>query len=388
MSTEPKTPTVPMLFKPYSIGQLQLRNRIVIPPMCMYSAVDGKMGAFHHMHVGSMATSGAGLFIIEATAVRPEGRISSGCCGIWDDETAAAMKAVLDEVRTYSQTPIALQLAHAGRKASDRRPFDTLEGQVKPGETDSWGQQGWQVVAPSAIPFNPADHPPLSLSVEEIANVVQAFADAAVRADKIGIDGIELHFAHGYLACEFLSPLSNKRTDAYGGSLENRMRMPLEVFRAVRAVVPKKKPVWARISATEWMDAKGGWTLDDSIVFCKKLKELGCDAIHVSSGGNSIEQKIEVRVGYQLPFAKAIKEAVGINVIGVGMLTEPGEAEAALVGGAADSIAIGRQMLFNPHWPYEAAHKLRAMVDAPPPYWRSEPNPKLNIFMTRRIPDK
>ncbi|KPI82827.1 putative 2 4-dienoyl-coa reductase fadh1 [Leptomonas seymouri] len=373
-------PAVPMLFQPYSIGQLQLRNRIIIPPMCMYSATDGKMGAFHHMHVGSMATSGAGLVILEATAVCPEGRISPGCCGIWDDETAAAMKAVLDEVRAYSKTPIAIQLAHAGRKASSHRTFDPISGNIKPGETDSWGKPGWQTVAPSDIPFNPKDHPPASMSKEEIVAIVQAFADAAVRADEIGLDGVELHFAHGYLACEFLSPLSNRRTDEYGGSLENRMRMPLEVFRAVRTAFPKEKPVWVRISATEWMDAEGGWSLDDSIALCRRLKELGCDAIHVSSGGNSIDQKMEVRVGYQLPFAKAIKEAVGINVIGVGMLTEPGEAEAALAAGAADSIAIGRQILFNPHWPYEAAHKLRATVDAPPQYWRAEPNPQLNIF--------
>lgn len=373
-------PTQPKLFEPYAIGQLQLRNRIVVPPLCMYCATDGKMGAFHHMHVGSLATSGAGLVIIEATAVRPEGRISPACCGIWDDETAAAMKAVLDEVRVYSKTPIAIQLAHAGRKASDRRPFDPDEGHLNPGEKDRWGQAGWQPVAPSAIPFDAADHPPVSLSKEEIAEIVKAFADAAVRADKIGLDGVELHFAHGYLACEFLSPLSNKRTDEYGGILENRMRMPLEVFQAVRAAFPKEKPVWVRISATEWMDAEGGWNLDDSIALCRELKELGCDAVHVSSGGNSIEQKIPVSVGYQLPFAKAIKEAVGINVIGVGMLTEPGEAEAALATGAADAIAIGRQLLFNPHWPYEAAHKLGATVEAPPQYWSSEPSPKLKIF--------
>jgi 2,4-dienoyl-CoA reductase-like NADH-dependent reductase (Old Yellow Enzyme family) len=373
-------PAVPYLFQPYAIGPLQLRNRIVIPPLCMYCATDGKMGAFHHMHVGSMATSGAGLVILEATAVRPEGRISPSCCGIWDDETAGAIKAVLDGVRTYSKTPIAIQLAHAGRKASTRRSFERNRGQIKPGETDSRGNVGWQTVAPSTVPFDSADHPPVSLSKADIADIVKAFADAAVRADKIGLDGIELHFAHGYLACEFLSPLSNKRTDEYGGCLENRMRMPLEVFQAVRAVFPKEKPLWVRISATEWMDAEGGWTLDDSIAFCKRLKELGCDAIHVSSGGNSIDQKIEGRVGYQLPFAKAIKEATGINVIGVGMLTEPGEAEAALVAGAADAIAIGRQLLFNPHWPYEAAHKLGATVDAPPQYWTSEPTPKQHIF--------
>lgn len=373
-------PTQPRLFEPYAIGQLQLRNRIIVPPLCMYSATDGKMGPFHHMHVGSMATSGAGLVIIEATAVRPDGRISPACCGIWDDATAAAMRTVLDEVRAYSKTPIAIQLAHAGRKGSEHRPFGPTLGHLNPEDKDDFGMEGWQTVAPSAIPFNPADRPPVSLPKEEIADIVKAFADAAVRADKIGLDGIELHFAHGYLACEFMSPLSNTRTDEYGGSFDNRIRMPLEVFQAVRAAFPAEKPVWVRISATEWMDAEGGWTLDDSIAFCRKLKELGCDAVHVSSGGNAIDQKIEVRVGYQLPFAKAIKEAVGINVIGVGLLTEPGEAEAALVAGAADSIAIGRQILFNPHWPYEAAHKLRATVDAPPQYWRSEPNPKLNVF--------
>lgn len=212
----------PKLFEPYAIGQLQLRNRIVIAPMCMYSAKEGKMGPFHHMHVGSMATSGAGLVILEATSVRPDGRITPQCCGIWDDATADAMKVVLDEVRQYSKTPIAIQLAHAGRKASHARPFEDVRSQLAPQDPD-----GWQTVGASAIPFSPEEQVPAELSKRDIADLTQAFVDAAVRADKIGLEGIELHFAHGYLACSFLSPLSNKRTDEYGGSLENRMRMPL-----------------------------------------------------------------------------------------------------------------------------------------------------------------
>ncbi|KAK7194649.1 NADH:flavin oxidoreductase / NADH oxidase family [Novymonas esmeraldas] len=365
----------PKLFESYSIGPLKLRNRIVIAPMCMYSATDGKMTAFHHMHVGSMATSGAGLVILEATAVQPAGRITPKCTGLWDDETAASIKTVLDEVRQYSNTPIAIQLAHAGRKASYPDPFKPARAQLPPGVDG-----GWQTVGASAIPFSESDRAPAELSTAEIKGIVQSFAEAAVRADQIGLDGVELHFAHGYLACSFMSPLSNTRTDEYGGSLENRIRMPLEIFQAVRAVFPKEKPLWVRISASEWMDAEGGWSIADSIVLSQRLKDLGCDAIHVSSGGNSQAQKLEVRVGYQLPFAKAIKEAVGINVIGVGMITEPGQAEAALVSGSADSIAIARQFLFNPHWPYEAAHQLGATVDAPPQYWRSEPYPQRHVF--------
>lgn len=361
--------TPSLLFTPWSIGRLQLPNRIVVPPMCMYMADNGKMSAFHYMHTGSMATSGAGLHIIEATAVTPEGRISPRCVGLWNDETAAAMKAVLQHVRQFSSTPIAVQLIHAGRKASSyppmaKRPDPSVS--VVP-ETEG----GWQREAPSAVSFRASDPAPRALSLDDIRRITEAFAAAAKRAEALGLDGVELHYAHGYLAHQFLSPLSNQRTDQYGGSLENRMRLPLEVFDAVKAAVSADFPVWVRLSADDW--AEGGWTLDESIVLCRALKERGCPVVHVSSGGLSAAQQVPARPGYQLHFAQAIRDQVKIPTIAVGLVTEPTAAEQALGSGQCDAVAVGRQMLFNPHWPYEAARQLGAKVIAPPSYWRSVP---------------
>lgn len=366
----------PLLFSPWRLGPLELKNRIVIEPMCMYAATDGKMGPFHHMHVGNMASSGAGLVVLEATAVQPNGRISPCCCGLWSDETAQAMKVVLDEVRHYSKTPIAIQLAHAGRKAST---VEEVSQTAKPGtQIPPSDPRGWQTVAPSPIPYNPANLPPHELTKEEIKQLAEDFAAAAKRADAIGLDGIQMHFAHGYLMHEFLSPLSNHRTDEYGGSLENRMRAPLEVFKAVRAVWPKTKALWVRISVTDW--AEGGWDVEQSIELCKRLKELGCDAIDASSAALTMDQKVPVHMGYQLPLAKAIREGADIPTIAVGLITEPGQAEVVLATGVADAIGVARQILFNPHWPYEAAHQLGAKVEVPPQYWRGEPAPRADIF--------
>lgn len=375
-------PYQPLLFTPLSIGQLSLANRIVIPPMCMYAAsTDGIVGPFHRMHVGSMATSGAGLVILEATAVRPEGRITHRCCGLWDDATEAAWQQLIEDVRCYSDTPLAIQLAHAGRKASHQPPTLAVAAanrQMTPGDTDG----GWQTVAPSAIAYEEGECPPVALTVDEVHELVDAFVAAAVRADRIGIEAIEIHCAHGYLIHEFLSPLTNHRSDEYGGSPENRMRLALEIFEKVRAAVPKSKPVWVRVSATEYMDAAGGWNVDDAVQLAKELKKLGCDLIHVSSGGNHPDQQMNsLHRGYQLEFAKRIKEEADIPVIGVGLIINSGEAEVALASGAADAIAIGRQILFNPHWPYQAAHELRGKIVAPPSYWRSEPSPSVDIFL-------
>ena len=273
------------LFTPYQIGQLTLPNRIVIAPMCQYSAINGEATDWHLLHLGNLAISGAGLLIIEATAVEPEGRISPADLGLWSDATEAALDKVLKVVRRYSDIPIAIQLGHAGRKASTAVPW---EG----GQLVSPEHGGWPVVASSALPYLPEDPVPIELDQAGLQRILAGFVSAAQRAYRLGIDAIEIHAAHGYLLHEFLSPLSNSRSDSYGGSLENRMRFPLAVFDAMRAAVPAEMPIGIRISATDWVD--GGWDLEQSIVFAKALKERGCSFIHVSSGGLSSQQKKEI----------------------------------------------------------------------------------------------
>lgn len=364
------------LFQPWKIGDLQLENRIVIPPLCQYSANNGKVTEWHRMHWGNMMTSGAGLFIIEATGVSPEGRISPYCLGLWSDEMQNAMHEALTAVRQYSKMPIAIQLAHAGRKASTYIPWESKEmgeRQIPPSDP-----LGWQTIAPSPIPFFENDNPPKEMRLEDIQRIIQAFGDAARRSDAVGIDAIEIHMAHGYLIHEFLSPLSNHRTDNYGGSLENRMRFALEIYQNVRKNFPAHKPVWVRISATDW--AEGGWNVEEAAIFCKKLKELGCPVIHVSSGSLILQQKIPVGAGYQTGLSQQIRQKVGIPTIAVGLITEPELAESILATGQADAVAIGRAMMFNPHWPWIAARKLRQKVTAPPQYSRSEPFPQQHIF--------
>ncbi|MDF7675632.1 NADH:flavin oxidoreductase/NADH oxidase [Neisseriaceae bacterium ESL0693] len=365
------------LFEPWHIGQLKLENRIVIPPMCQYSAENGCMTDWHRIHIGSMLTSGAGLFIIEATAVAPEGRISPYCVGLWSDDTAKAMQAVLTSVRRYSAMPVAIQLSHAGRKASTNAPWLGEDGGDRSIAPDQ--PSGWQTLAPSALPFFPDGTPPKAMTEHDIDRVVQDFAQAARRAEALGIDGIELHMAHGYLMHEFLSPLSNQRTDDYGGSLTNRMRLPLQVFKAVKAAVAADFPVWVRISATDWIE--GGWDLAQSISLCRELKQLGCPLIHVSTGGLALEQNISAGPGYQVSFSDAIRKAVGIDTIAVGLINEPEQAESILVSQQADAIAVGRGLLHNPHWPWRAAEKLNRQISTAPQYWRgtTHPNQK-NLF--------
>jgi len=364
------------LFAPFALGPLPLRNRIVIAPMCQYSAVDGAATDWHLLHLGHLALSGAGLLIIEATAVEPDGRITPGCLGLWSDATEAALARVLRAVRAHSRMPIAIQLGHAGRKGSSHVPWQG--GMLIPP-----GEGGWQTLAPSALPQLEGEASPLALDDAGLARVVAAFVDAAKRAHRLGLDAIELHAAHGYLLHQFLSPLSNVRSDAYGGSLANRMRFPLRVFDAVRAVVPASMALGLRLSATDWVD--GGWDPAQSLVFARELQARGLDFVHVSSGGVSPQQKIPIGPGYQVGLAEALKRATGLPTIAVGLITEPEQAEAIVAGGQADLVALARGMLFDPRWPWHAAARLGGQVEAPPQYWRSLPRGAGALFGDVRI---
>lgn len=360
------------LFEPLTIGGLTLANRIVIGPMCQYSAVDGCMTDWHTIHLGHLALSGAGLLTIEAASVTPEARISYGDVGLWDDRTEAAMAHVLAAVRRHSDMPIAIQLAHAGRKASTELPW--LGGQqIAPDH-----EHGWQTLAPSSLAYAAGEHPPLALDVAGIAAIRDAFAVAAVRAARLGLSAIQLHMAHGYLLHEFLSPLSNRREDEFGGSLENRMRFPLDVFDAVRGVVPAEIPVTVRVSGTDWVE--GGWDIDQTIVFARALEQRGCAAINVSSAGLDPRQHISIGPNYQVPLARAVKQAVSVPVVAAGGITEFEQAEAIVGTGDADLVAIARGMLYNPRWPWHAAAYLGARVQAPPQYQRAQPRQRRDLF--------
>jgi 2,4-dienoyl-CoA reductase-like NADH-dependent reductase (Old Yellow Enzyme family) len=360
------------LFTSFNVGGLSLENRIIIAPMCQYSAVDGCMTDWHLIHLGQLATSGAALLTIEATAVEPDGRISYADVGLYSDATEAAMARTLESVRRWSSMPIALQLGHAGRKASTEVPW---KGGRQIGPDD---QNGWQTVAPSPVPYAEGQGAPLALSREDLRRLCNSFADAARRAARLGLDAVQVHGAHGYLLHEFLSPLSNRRTDEYGGSLANRMRFPLEVFEAVRAAFPEQRPVTMRVSATDWVE--GGWDVEQTIAFAKELEARGCNGIHVSSGGLSPAQQIPVGPGYQVPLARAIKAAVKMPVVAVGLITEFEQAEAVLQNEDADFVAIARGALYNPRWPWHAAAHFCASVRAPEQYWRSQPQEHPDLF--------
>ncbi|MGE5471698.1 MAG: NADH:flavin oxidoreductase/NADH oxidase [Bacteroidota bacterium] len=359
-----------VLFSPISFGHLRLPNRIVIAPMCQYSAENGEASDWHLMHYGNLALSGAGLLIIEATAVEPVGRISPADLGLWSDATEVALARVLRAVRKYSAMPIAIQLAHAGRKASQQVPW-AGSGQL-PATAG-----GWTTRAPSALPFLATEAAPQALDAAGLEGILQAFVEAARRARRVGVDAIEIHAAHGYLLHQFLSPLANVRTDEYGGSLENRMRFPLAVFAAVRAAVPELT-VGIRISATDW--AEGGWDAEGSVQFAQALRQLGCDFIHVSSGGLSPQQKIALGPNYQVPLAETIRRESGLPTMAVGLITEAEQAEAIIAAGQADMVALARGILFDPRWPWHAAARLGAQVEAPPQYWRSLPTGQEALF--------
>jgi 2,4-dienoyl-CoA reductase-like NADH-dependent reductase (Old Yellow Enzyme family) len=365
------------LFSPFKLRNLALANRIVVSPMCQYSAVDGCATDWHIVHWGQLLQSSAGMFTIEATAVSAIGRITHGCLGLYDDACERAIDERLALVRSNAPSmPVAIQLAHAGRKGSSKVPWEG--GQLIP-----VAEGGWRPVAPSAIPQLAQETPPAALDVAGVAQIKREFAEAARRASRIGIDAIELHCAHGYLLHEFLSPLSNHRDDAYGGSFDHRIRFPLEVFAAVRDAWPQDKPMGVRISATDWVD--GGWTIEDSIALVRRLRSAGCDWIDVSSGGISPAQKIPLGPGYQVPLARAIRRATSLPTMAVGLITDPKQAEAIVASGDADLVAMARAMLWNPRWPWHAAVVLGAQIHAPQQYWRSPPRDAANVIADAMI---
>ncbi|MBZ5759587.1 MULTISPECIES: NADH:flavin oxidoreductase/NADH oxidase [Rhizobium] len=359
------------LFSPFELRNLTLPNRIVVSPMCQYVADNGKATAWHEVHLGGLALSGASMLFLEATAVEAAGRITPGDLGLWNDETEAALKPAIDAIRLVSKTAIVMQLGHSGRKASSHLPW---EG----GELIPLAEGGWENFAPSPLPHKDGEREPTALDAAGLARVRDAFAATAARAARLGLDGVELHAAHGYLLHQFLSPLSNQRTDEYGGSLENRMRFPLEVFDAVRAAFPSDKAVGVRISATDWVE--GGWDVAQSIAFVKELQKRGVDWIDVSSAGVSPLQQITAGPGYQVPFADEIKQATGVTTIAVGLITEAKQAEEIVSSGKADFVALARAMLYDPRWGWHAAAELGATIEVPPSYLRAAPHGKSKLF--------
>ena len=365
-----------MLFSPFTLssprGGLTLANRITVAPMCQYAARDGCATDWHLMHWGNLLNSGAAMFTIEATAVLPEGRITPACLGLWDAQTEAALADTLRRARALAPpVSVCIQLAHAGRKASSDVPW-------RGGQLLSADAGGWLPLGPSALPQLPAEAPPVAMDFASLERVRDAFVAAARRAHAMGIEAIEIHNAHGYLLHEFLSPVANQRSDAYGGSLENRMRFPLEVFAAVRAVFDGVLGI--RISGTDWVD--GGWDIAQCKVFGQRLKELGCDFIHMSSGGVSPQQKIPLAPGYQVPLARAMRDATELPTIAVGLITEAAQAEAIVQAGDADLVALARAFLYNPRWAWQAAGELGGQVQATPAYWRCLPRHAQHAFGT------
>ena len=352
------------LFTQFSIGELDLANRITVAPMCQYSAVDGSMTDWHLMHLGTLAVSGASMMLVEATGVTPQGRITPQCVGLYSDENEAAIKRAIDFCQGISQIRIGIQLAHAGRKASTWRPWQG-RGPLKPEDG------AWETAAPSAVPPAAGWPTPRALDRAGMVAIRDAFAAAARRAAHIGLDFIELHSTHGYLLSEFLSPLSNWRSDEFGGTLENRMRFPLEVFAALRAAWPKEKPMGAKISGSDFAD--GGWTPDDAVVYARELKKIGCDYVTVSGGGLLLDAKIPVAPGYQVPFAERVKRETGIVTGSVGLISDPRQAEEIVASGKADFVSLARAMLFDPRWPWHAAVSLGAHIGYPPQYERCAP---------------
>lgn len=362
------------LFSAVEVGGLKLKNRIVIAPMCQYSAEDGKSTDWHLMHLGSLALSGAGLLTLEATAVSPEGRITYGDLGLYSDDCESALGHTLEGLRRWSDIPLAVQLGHAGRKASSDLPWNGGR-QLGPDH-----RNGWQTIAPSALPFGQNPSAPTAMDQTELQRVRDAFAQAARRAGRLGFDAVQIHGAHGYLLHQFLSPVSNQRTDEYGGSLENRMRFPLEVFEAVRAAFPAERPVSIRVSGTDWLES-GGWDIEQTLAFAQALESRGCAAIHVSSGGLDARQEIPVGPNYQVPLARAVKAAVKIPVVAVGLITEFEQAEAIVATGDADLIALARTVLYNPRWPWHAAAYFGETIGVAPQYLRSQPRQVRDLFI-------
>lgn len=352
------------LFSPLAVGGVEITNRVTVSPMCQYSAVDGTTTNWHLQHLMSLALSGAGLVTFEATHVSPEGRITWGCAGLYSDENERALKRLVEECRSVSPAKLSLQLAHAGRKGSAQRPWEGRNALAQ-------DNGAWQTFAPSALPLAPGWHTPTSLDRAGMVRIREAFATSAKRALNCGFDAVELHSAHGYLLCEFLSPLANQRTDEFGGTLENRLRFPLEVFEAVRAVWPRDRALGARIPGSDYVP--GAWGPHDGVAYARALKARGCDFVTVSGGGVVLDAKVPVAPGYQAPFAEAVKREVGIVTGAVGLITEARQAEAIIADGRADYVAIARAFLFNPRWAWHAAIELGDDIKFAPQYERCHP---------------
>ena len=353
------------LFSPLKIRDVTFAHRVFVSPMCEYSSEDGFANDWHLVHLGSRAVGGAALVFTEATAVAPEGRISPQDLGIWKNEHVEMLSRITRFVRSQGSIP-GMQLAHAGRKGSTRRPWEQPGGAVPKSEG------GWTPVAPSAVAFDPSYAVPTELDERGIQSVVRAFANAAVRALEAGFQVIEIHGAHGYLVHEFLSPLANQRTDAYGGSFEKRTRLLREVVTAVREVWPERLPLFVRISSTDWVE--GGWDLEQSVELARQIKPLGVDFIDCSSGGMVPWAKIPVEPGYQVPFAAAIRERAGILTGAVGLITEREQAERIVGEGKADAVLIAREFLRDPYWPLTAAREAGQPISWPAQYLRAAPD--------------
>jgi NADPH2 dehydrogenase len=352
------------LFSPIRLADLSLDNRIVVSPMCQYSADDGVANDWHTTHLGMLANSGAALLVIEATHVERHGRITHGCLGLYSDACEAALKRVIDHCRRIGTAKLGIQLAHSGRKGSAQRPWQG--GKALAGNDDPW-----PTIAPSALPFGDGWQTPRAMAEDDMVRVRTAFVDAAARAVRIGFDAIELHLAHGYLLHSFVSPLANKRNDGWGGSIEGRMRYPLDVARAVRAVVPPGTPLGARITGSDWSD--GGLTPQDAAVLSKALRDAGLDYIDVSSGGITADTRNPTAPGYNAPLAQQIRAAAGIPVRTVGLIVTAQQAEEIIAEGKADMVSLARAFLDDPHWGWHAAQVLGAEVARPPQYQRAAP---------------
>lgn len=362
------------MFSPMELRGMTIPNRITVSPMCQYSAVDGVPRDWHLAHLGQFAMSGPGLIFVEATGVEPNGRITPDCTGLYDDATEAAFARIVTFLRTFGTAKFGIQLNHSGRKGSTVAPWEG-GGQIE-------GPAGWETECASAVPYLPGWPEPAEMDRAALDRVTSAFVDAARRADRAGFDVIEVHIAHGYLLHQFLSPITNRRTDAFGGSSENRMRFPLNVFEAVRAAFSAEKPVFVRLSATDWIS--GAWDVDQSVVLCKALKDLGCDLVDVTSGGLDQQQSITVGPGYQVGFSARIRREAGIPTMAVGEITHPIQAETILSTGQADLVALARGMLWDPRWAWKAALELGEEIELPAPYARCNPALRSKPFVTRK----
>jgi NADPH2 dehydrogenase len=352
------------LFSPIRLASLELANRIVVSPMCQYSANDGVASAWHLTHLGMLANSGASLLVLEATGVERSGRITHGCLGLYSDACEAALARVVAHCRRIGSAKLGIQLGHAGRKASSQRPWEG--GKALSGDEDPW-----PTIAPSARPFGANWPTPREITTSEMERVRDSFAAAARRAVRAGLDTIELHFAHGYLVHSFLSPLSNHRTDAYGGSLTARLRFAREIVSAVRAVLPSGFPLGARLTGSDWMD--DGLTPDDAVVVVSTLKQAGLDFVCVSSGGITAETRNPTTPAYNAPIAEKVRNETGISTRTVGLIVAPKQAESIIAEGRADMVSLARAMLDDPHWAWHAAQELGADVTIPPQYLRAGP---------------